>query len=85
MKRPFLLLLLAISASAWTTSAKASWVDWYDKPNSGYCEITPPGLPLGPYFLQHARFCPENLKRSGNVLRQKPKRSKPKNGRAKWN
>src|SRR5262245_18910638 len=75
------LLLLAVPASAWTTPAKASWIDWYDRPNSGYCETAPPGLPLGHYFAQDARHCPENLKRSGNVLRQKPKRtSKPKRG-----
>jgi hypothetical protein len=81
MNRPFVLLLLAVPASAWTTSAKASWIDWYDRPNSGYCETAPPGLPLGNYFAQDARLCPENLKRSGNVLRQKPKRtSKPKSG-----
>ena len=82
MNRPFVLLLLAVPASAWTTSAKASWIDWYDKPNSGYCETAPPGLPSGNYFAQDARLCPENLKRSGNVLRQKPKRtSKSKSGR----
>jgi hypothetical protein len=82
MNRPFVLLLLALPAFAWTTSAKASWMDWYDKPNSGYCETAHPGLPLGNYFAQDARLCPENLKRSGNVLRQKPKRtSKPKSGR----
>src|SRR4029434_120415 len=74
MNKPLVLLLLAVPASAWTTSAKASWIDWYDRPNSGYCETAPPGLPLGNYFAQDARLCPENLKRSGNVLRQKPKR-----------
>src|SRR5262245_60367359 len=31
-----------------------------------------PALPLGHYFAQDARLCPENLKRSGNVLQQKP-------------
>jgi hypothetical protein len=72
MNRPLVLLLLAVPASAWTTSAKASWIDWYDRPNSGYCETAPPGLPLGNYFAQDARLCPENLKRSGNVLRQNP-------------
>ena len=82
MNKPLVLLLLAVPASTWTTSAKASWIDWYDRPNSGYCETAPPGLPLGNYFAQDARLCPENLKRSGNVLRQKPKRtSKPKSGR----
>jgi hypothetical protein len=82
MNRPLVLLLLAVPASAWTTSAKACWIDWYDRPNSGYCATAPPGLPLGNYFAQDARLCPENLKRSGNVLRQKPKRtSKPKSGR----
>jgi len=65
MNGPFVLLLLALPAFAWTTSAKASWMDWYDKPNSGYCETAPPGLPLGNYFAQDARLCPENLKRSG--------------------
>src|SRR5262245_26659898 len=83
MNRPFVLLLFAVPASAWTTSAKASWFDWYDTPNSGYCETAPPGLPLGHYFAQDVRLCPENPKRSGNVLRQNPKRtSKPKSGPA---
>jgi hypothetical protein len=71
-----LLVLLAVSASDWTTSAKASWIDRYDTPNSGYCETAPPGGPLGLYL------CPENPKRTTNALRQKPKRnSKPKSGR----
>ena len=66
----------SVAAFAWTTSAKASWIDQYDTPNSGYCETAPPGGPLGLYL------CPDNPKRSGNVLRQKPKRtSKPKSGR----
>jgi len=82
----FVLLLLAVPVSAWATSAKASWIDWYDKPNSGYCETAPPGLPVGHYVAQDARLCPENLKRSGNELRQKPKRtSKSKSERARWN
>jgi hypothetical protein len=86
MTKPFVLLLLAIPASAWATSAKASWFDAYDTPNSGYCEIAPPGLPVGHYFAQDVRLCPENLKRSGNAQRQKPKRaSKPTGGPARWN
>ena len=74
MNRSFVLVLFAVAAFAWTTSAKASWIDRYDTPNSGYCEIAPPGAPLGLYL------CPENPKRSGSVLRQKPK-PKPKSGR----
>jgi len=60
-------LLLVVAASAWAISAKASWIDRYDAPNSGYCETTPPGGPIGLYL------CPENSKR--NVLQQKQKRS----------
>jgi hypothetical protein len=76
VNRPFIFLLLAVAASPWTTSAKASWIDRYDTPNSGYCETTPSGGPFGLYL------CPENPKRSSNVLRQKQKRSsKPKSGR----
>src|ERR1044072_8925399 len=73
MNGPFVLVLSLVAASTWTTSAKSSRIDRYDTPNSGYCENTPPGGPLGLYL------CPENPKRSGNVVRQKPERtSKPK-------
>jgi hypothetical protein len=54
-----------VAASAWAISAKASWIDRYDAPNSGYCETTPPGGPIGLYL------CSENSKR--NVLQQKTK------------
>ena len=82
MNKPFAWVLLALPASIWTTSAKASWIDALE--NSGYCETAPPGLPVGHYFVVDARLlCPENQKRGGNVSRQKPKRtSKPKGGRA---
>ena len=59
MNRPFAFLFLAVAASISTTSVKASWIDRYDTPNSGYCETAPPGGPLGLYL------CPENPKRSG--------------------
>src|SRR4029079_17051107 len=59
MNGSFVLVLSLVVASAWTTSAKASWIDRYDTPNSGYCETAPPGGPLGLYL------CPENPKRSG--------------------
>ena len=86
MSKSFALLLLALPTSAWATSAKATWFDAYDTPDSGYCETAPPGLPLGHYFAQDVRLCPGGLKRSGNVQRQKPKRSfKPKSGSARWN
>jgi hypothetical protein len=79
MNKPFTWVLLALTASVWTTSAKASWIDALDVPNSGYCGTAPPGLPVGHYFVQDARLCPENKKRGGNVPKQKPKRTfKPK-------
>jgi hypothetical protein len=42
---PFVLLLFVVPASAWTTSAKASWVDWYDKLQ----DIAKPHLPACPW------------------------------------
>src|SRR5262245_50535992 len=83
MNRTFVFLLLAVPASAWATSTKASWIDWYDRPNSGYCKTEPSGLPpLANYYAQDARLCPENLKRIDTVLRQKPNStSKSKSGR----
>jgi hypothetical protein len=43
MNKPFVLLLLTVAVSAWATSAKASWIDRYDTPNSEYCDTAPPG------------------------------------------
>jgi hypothetical protein len=69
MNRPFAFLLLAAATFTSTTSAKASWIDRYDTPNSGYCETPPSGAPLGLYL------CPQSPKRSDNVLRE-PKRKR---------
>jgi hypothetical protein len=73
MTKPFVLLLLAVPTLV-AASAKVSWIDNLDVPSSGYCETAPPGLPLGHYFAKDVRACPENLKRSGKLHRQKPKR-----------
>jgi hypothetical protein len=76
----FISVLLVVSASAWNTPAKASWVDMYDGLNSGYCQaMPPPGSPSGHYVAQDVRLCPENQKRS--APKQKLKRTKPKKER----
>ena len=83
MNKPLVLLLLALSAFAWATSVKASWVDLWDALNSGYCASAPPGLPVGHYFVIDASLCPENLKRSGIVKQQKSQSARKPTGKSR--
>ena len=75
-------LLIWLMASPSMESAKASWVDFSDTPNSGYCASAYPGQPIDYIYASDTRFCPENQR--GGTVRRKPKSTpvkKPKSTR----